>query len=647
MSQIDVNAPGSVELYLGNEAIARGALEAGIGFLSGYPGTPSSEIMPTIAEVAKKHNIHAEWAANEKVGLEAATGASFAGVRAMATMKQNGLNVALDFLGVMQQTGVEAGLVLICADDPGPLSSNNEEDTRLIAKMLNFPLLEPANCQEALDMTKWAFEVSEQCGMMVELRSLSRIGHTRSNVKIGAMPEVTNKARFQDTWDMYKPGKGRHLTVGGPLTFQPKVMERFAKLPAIFERAPKPFNRYEGPAQPELLIITSGVSYTYSKEALKIIKLEGKVGILKLGTTWPMPEALIEKHLRINSRVLFVEESAPFVENNVLEQAASLPPGTLNVTFYGKRSGHIRPYGDNSVDIIIEALQKILGGTYEGRSAAYGTAIEKLAKAAVDRSWEFCPGCSYRPFYWAAKTALRLDGREGFITGDVGCYQLGGFNAGYFQIRTQFAMGSSPGISCGLGNLRQLGFTQPIIATIGDSTFFHSGFPPLVSGVWNKANFILAMMDNSATAMTGHQPHPGLTQTVMGDPAVPINVEAVCRSLGCRVEVVDPFDIKATIDILLNLLKDDSGVRVLVVRRECELVRARKGKAPFKMRVEIDKCIGEDCGCARTCTRMFHCPGLTWDGKTGKATVDEALCAGCGVCADVCPQGAIVKEATV
>ena len=647
MVDIDMDAPGRTDLLLGNEAIARGALEAGIGFVSAYPGTPSSEIIPTLAEVAKENNIYVEWAANEKVALESAAGASFAGIRSMAVMKQNGLNVALDFIANLQMTGIEAGLVLLVADDPGPLSSSNEEDTRIAAKWMDFPLLEPCCAQEALEMTRWAFEISEQCGLICMVRTVSRIGHTRANVSIGDLPVFEKKAYFKDTWNKYDPTKGLHCTVGGPLVLHPEKIRKFAKVKGILENAPREFNWYEGPENPELLIIASGVSYIYTREALEILKPGKKIGILKLGTIWPLPEALVIKHLLTTKQVLFVEELEPFIERSVMELSATLPEGSPHIEFCGMRTGHMRGYGDVNVDLVIDALVKITGGSYEPRDSKYSEELGALAQTNPERPWEMCPGCPYRPFFWTLKNTLQLDGKDGFALDDVGCYTLGAFNSGYWQGRTSHAMGSAFGTACGMGKLKQFGFKQPILAMVGDSTFFHAAMPALASGVWNRSNFIGLVMDNSATAMTGHQPHPGLEKTVMGESAKPISTEAVCRSMGCRVEVCDPFDMEGTKNTLLDLIEDDDGVRILIVRRVCELVRARiEKKASYTMHVDMEKCIGEDCGCGRVCTRMFHCPGLMWDEETGRSAIDEVICAGCGVCADICPRGAIIKEIT-
>lgn len=643
MPDIAVDAPGTVQLLLGNEAIARGALEGGVGFASAYPGTPSSEILPALAGVAKRMNIYAQWSINEKVAMEAAAGASFAGIRSLVAMKQNGVEVACDFLGNLQMSGIGKGMVLVAADDPGSTSSTNEQDTRPVAKWMDMPLLEPSNAQEAKDMTKWAFELSEEVGIVCMVRSTTRVAHTRGNVKLGELPKNGQKACFPDLWDMYKPARTKFSAHGLVVPQHDLLHKKLARVPEKFETSP--FNRYMGPDKAELLIITSGGCWPYSLEAVRELKLEDKVGILKLGTTWPLPEKLVAKQLNRTQKVLFVEEIDPFIERSVMELVANLPPGSPHLTFYGKRSGHMRAYGYYDVELVTNAIANIMGVTYQPRDIKYGHEIEQLAEAAPIRALEFCPGCSYRAAFWAIKNALKLDGRDGFICGDIGCYAMGAGDTGYFQVRTHYAMGSGVGVANGLGNLKQFGLNQPVLAMCGDSTFFHATIPALINGIWNESDFILLIMDNNATAMTGQQPHPGIGMNALGEPAKVIDAEALCRSLGARVEVCDPFDLKNTISTLLELMAEGGGAKVLIIRRECELVRAaREKKAPYKMHVDTDKCIGEDCGCDRVCTRLFHCPGLVWDKEVGKAKMDEAICTGCGVCVDICLQEAIIKE---
>lgn len=639
MPDIDIDAPGKTVLLMGNEAIARGALEAGVGFAAAYPGTPSSEILPTIAEVARRRGIYAEWSVNEIVSIEAATGASLAGIRAMASMKQNGTQVALDFLGNLATRGVGAGLVLVSCDDPSARNSSNEQDTRIVAKWLDIPLLEPGDFQEAKDMTKWLFDLSEEVNLICMLRAVSKISHTRGNVTLGELPNREYKARFP--YDGADNVGTRPRLFGNPHAV---VHDKLAIAQEKFESSP--FNRYIGPDKPALLIITSGSSWLYSYEAVRTLGLEDRVGLLKLGTIWPLPEKLLTDNLTRSREVLFVEEIDPFVEQAVMALAASLPLSDSRPTFYGKRSGHISSYGELNPDAVINALSKIFDISYEARDSDYAKKIEAIPpNFAITRGGALCPGCPHRASFWAIRTALKLDGRGGFATGDIGCYTQGLGPGGFSVVKTLYCMGGSAGVATGLGNLGQFGFNQPVLAVCGDSTFFHATIPALINGVYNNSNFILVALDNSATAMTGFQPHPGTGMTAMGDPAPTIKIEDVCRSLGIRVEVCDSFDLQNTTETLLDLMAMEGGVRVIVMKRECELVRGRREKDPFKVEINPEICLGDACGCDRLCTRIFLCPGLRWNKETDKPEIDPLICTGCGVCVDICPQRAITREA--
>ncbi len=644
MTRIAMNEPGATVLLMGNEAVARGAIEAGIGVAAAYPGSPSSEVLLTIAGVAKEMDIHAEWSVNEKVATEVAAGASFAGIRSFCAMKQNGANVAADFIVNLNMTGIgNAGIVIFVSDDPGSMTSSNEQDSRPIAKWFDNPLLEPSNAQEAKDMVKWGYEVSEAAKLLTFVRGVTRISYTKSNVILGDLPErKQKKAHFPELWDMHNPHKST-FTAGPSLVAHKVLHEKLEKIRELFETST--FNRYVGPENPELLIITCGSCTSYCTEAVSELKFGEKVGVLKLGTTWPLPEKLVAKYLRTTKKVLFVEETDPFVEQSVMELAARLLPATCDLAFYGAKSGHVDPYNEQSTDLVIKTLTGILGTLYRGRDPNYDREARETLKIVPDRPINLCAGCPHRATYWAVKKALQLDGRKGFVCGDIGCYTLGFASPGFFQARTLHAMGSGTGVANGLGNLKRFGFNQPVLAVTGDSTFFHATLPALVNGVYNNADFTLLILDNSATAMTGFQPHPGTGELATGDPATVVDMEAICRAIGAHVVVCDPFDLENTTKTLLRMMAEDTGARVIIVRHMCQLLKDRK-KIPRKYNVHVDpeECLGDSCGCDSLCIRLFGCPGLMWDKEAERAAIDEAICVGCGVCADICPAHGIIRE---
>lgn len=635
MRSIAQNTPGKVVLLMGNEAIARGALEAGVKVCAAYPGNPSSEIIGSLAEVANELGLHVEWSINEKVALEVAAGASLSGLRSLCAMKQNGLNVASDFLLNLNLTGCKAGLVIVVADDPAGISSSNEEDSRLFSKIGDLPLLEPAHFQEAKEMAKEAFSLSEALGLPVLIRSVTRVSHARGNVTLDELPHSNPKPAF----DLSQP-----RLAFPPLPNHKMLHEKFKKVRIMFETSS--FNVYRGPEKPEIIIITSGSGYLYSCEAVFNLNAEERVGILKIGTAWPLPEDFLLKHLRRSNQFLFIEEVDPFLENNVKEVFAQHCMELGVKRFFGKANQMIPDVGELNPEIVTSALQKLLGISYLPRPEAYSrTASEAAAEMVPPRALSFCAGCPHRATYWAIKTALALDGREGIVLGDIGCYSLGVGAAGFFQMKTLHAMGSGVGLACGFGQLDRFGLDQPVIALCGDSTFYHAAMPALANATYNGANFLLILLDNSATAMTGFQPHPGTGATATGSPAPILDLRTLCQSLGAKVEVVDPFDVEGTIAAILKMVQMVKGVKALILKRECALVSGRRQKRLYKVELNQERCLGESCGCNRLCTRVFKCPGLRWDKVKGKAEIDEAICNGCGVCADICPALAIQKEA--
>jgi len=623
---------------MGNEAIARGALEAGIGVAAAYPGNPSSEIIGTLAQVAKELKIYVEWSVNEKVALEVAAAASFSNIRAISAMKQNGLNVALDFLANLNLTGVKSGLVLVVSDDPGSISSTNEQDSRHVAKTLDLPLLEPATPQEAKDMTRWAFELSEEIANACLVRSVTRIAHARGNVTLGKLSDGEKRARF----DISRPPYAS-IAATTPVKFHEKLHQTLSRVSEIYERSS--FNWFVGPKQPELLIITCGSGWFYSKEAVDILSKEDSIGILKLGTTWPLPRTLIERYLLQTKKVLVIEEIDAFLETNLKELSADLASGKT-WTFYGKASGHIPPCGEINPNVVIKAIAEIVKVNYVSRGADYHEKSRKIVEENIfPRGLQFCAGCPHRTTFWAIKDALRMDGREGFVLGDIGCYSMGLMSTGFSQIKTVHAMGSGMGIASGLGKVSSFGFNQPVIAVCGDSTFFHAVIPALINAIHSQSDFILVVLDNAGTAMTGFQPHPGTDMNAIGASSPPVDIEKLCQALGVKVIVTDAYDVQETTQKLIGLLRDEGKPRVLISRRECALIRAKREKPLYKVQINPDRCIGETCGCERFCTRVFKCPGLIWDKNAKKAKIDEAVCSGCGVCVEICSQSAIVREA--
>jgi indolepyruvate ferredoxin oxidoreductase alpha subunit len=633
MKEISNRNGGATLLLQGNEAIARGALEAGVLFCAGYPGNPSSEIIETLAAASSDLHIYVEWSTNEKVALEAATAASFVGCRAIASMKQNGVNVVSDFLTNLTLSGTKGGIVLVSCDDPGGISSTNEEDARVFAQISDIPLLEPSTPQEALDMTKWAFELSEKIRNIVMLRSVSRLSHTRSNVKTGKISETE---------------KCPHYDVNGPpfntfpvLLKHRKRHEKLAQAAEIYEQSP--FNRYDGPGAPDLLIIASGCVWNYAAEAVEILGLQDRVGILKLGTTWPLPRKLLERSLERAEAVLFVEEVEPFVESNVMAFAAGLGTRIGTKTWLGKASGHMPDSGELSPGHLIKVIADIFDlEPVSGNQAFLDRIRSRLDNEIPPREFGFCPGCPHRASYYAIKTALAWDHREGFVSGDIGCYSMGMWPTGFNQVKSVHAMGSGVGLASGYGELWKFGFDQPVITAVGDSTFFHASIPALVNAKFNRSDMLLVILDNSATAMTGFQPHPGTGKTAMGDQTDSVDMEALCSSLGAEVRVEDPYRLQRTTRAIYELLQKQ-GLRVLILRRKCALVQGREGGFPYHMEVDPGKCLGENCGCGRYCTRIFRCPGLVFDEEKGKARIDEVICVGCGVCSEICPQEAVQR----
>jgi indolepyruvate ferredoxin oxidoreductase alpha subunit len=630
---------GTEVLLMGNEAIARGALEAGVHVASGYPGTPSSEIIETLARFAEPGRLYVEWSTNEKVAMEVAAAASFAGLRSLCVMKQNGVNVASDFLLHLSGSGTRGGMVLVTCDDPGALSSVNEGESRHFARFLEIPLLEPGDFQEAKEMTRWAFSLSEEIRNVVMVRSVTRMSHASGNVVLGPLPKASGKARFLCDGAVSDPERG-------PMTSAPVIrkhllqQEKLKKAAAIFEESP--FNGYSGPERPALLLITSSACRLYSREAVSLLGVEERVGLLNLGTTWPIPPGLLKKWLAAAEKVLIVEEVLPFIEDQVKIFAAGEAREIGIKTFYGKYDGTLPMVGELNPDLVAAAIGRILGVDPPSLPAGYRELLRGLEGILPRREQTFCPGCPHRASFWLIREALQRDGRGGFVCGDIGCYAMASLfpAAGFGTSKTLHAMGSGTGLASGFGKFGPFGMGQQALAVCGDSTFYHAAIPALINAVHQRADMTFLVLDNCGTAMTGFQPHPGIAVNAMGEATPMVDIAGLCRSLGVPVETADPFSLWETGETL-NRLMENPGVKVLILQQSCALSPEKKGKKRYLVEVDAARCLGDACGCNRLCTRIFRCPGLLWNREKKKAEIDEVICAGCGVCAGICPAEAI------
>ena len=646
MKDLIEDCPGKRALFLGNEAIARGALEAGVGVAASYPGTPASEILESLSSVASEANLYTEWSVNEKVAMEVAAAASFSGIRSLAAMKQNGLHVGSDFLLHLALSGVRAGMVLLFAEDPGAHSSVNEADSRYFSKMLELPLLELSDVESAKEAVKLAFEISESLKIPVLVRSVTRLSHASGVVELGPLPKPQRKAAFRHDGFILDPDFGAVISPPVPLK-RTLLQEKLSSIRSRFEEFP--LNRYYGPEAPETLLVASSVAVLYAFEAVERLGMWEKTGLLALATTYPLPEGLLKAHLKAPGRVFVLEEGVSFLEQSLKAFVAEHQGELGQKRFLGKDEGTLPGVGELNVDVVAMALAGELGISYEPVPMAYASkAADAAFGHAPQRELAFCPGCPHRASFFSVAKALALDGRGGFVCGDIGCYTLAMLPAGFQVIKTLHAMGSGTGLGSGFGKLARFGFEQRALSVMGDSTFFHTGLPALVNAVHNRSDLLLVILDNQGTAMTGFQPHPGLAFDAEGMGAMAVDIEGVCHAVGAEVFVADPFELEKTEALLLGMMGENGkGVRVLILKQPCALSPQKKGKGAYEVAVNEEACLGEACGCNRFCTRVFRCPALFWDKTAKKARVDDVLCAGCGVCSQICPNGAILKKERV
>ena len=570
-------------LYLGNEAVARGLYEAGVRVVSAYPGTPSTEI----TEAAVKYpEIYCEWAPNEKVATETACGASIGGARSFCAMKHVGLNVAADPLFTMSYIGVNGGMVLAVADDPGMHSSQNEQDSRNYARAAKVPMLEPADSKECRDFTKLAYELSEQFDTPVILRLTTRIAHSRSIVEEGERQELPLKEYKKD------PSKNVMLPAFAKAKHE-KVEARTKTLAAYAETTSLNVIEDNGAS---IGVIAAGTPYQYVKEAMG-----DTVNYLKLGLVWPLPVQLIRDFAAKCEKVYVVEELDDFIETHCK---------AIGVEVTGKdlfpRCG--------------EFSQKIVKKLLTGEEDPF----VRLETEIPTRPPVMCCGCPHRGVFYALKR------EKVYVSGDIGCYTLGA-SAPLNAMDASICMGASVSALHGYNKARGPEAEKKSVAVIGDSTFAHSGITSLIDIAYNRSNSVVIVLDNSITGMTGHQQNPTTGYNIKGEPATAVDLEALCHAIGIqRVTVVDPYDLKEVTRVLKEELAAEEP-SVIISRRPCALLKYVKHNPPLS--VNQDKCIG-----CKACLGI-GCPAISY--REGKAVIDATQCVGCGVCKGLCPKGAI------
>ncbi len=618
MHKLLTDNPGEKMLLLGNEAIARGAVEAGVAFASTYPGTPSSELSLNFFQMSKESDLYFEYSTNEKVALEVAAAAAACGVRSMAVMKHVGLNVAADALMTLAYVGVKAGMVVLTADDPFMFSSQNEQDNRYYAKISGLPMLEPSSVDEAKAIVAYAFDLSEQLQEPVLLRTTTRINHSSGVVTFGEMKSRNTRGSFKkDPLNLVTvPAVSRKLHV--------KLLQNYEKARELSETSP--YNILEGSGR--WGIICSGVSYAYVRDAVAELKIADRVRVLRIGFSHPLPVRKIQDFLKGSDKALVVEEGEPY-----LEEAAKT---------YAQEAGLTLPIRGKAPDLFSRLYEYDPAMVRKNIAAFFDVADRPPAKVDLadvppvpQRPPTLCAGCSHRATYYEVRKAAEQLGIETVYPSDIGCYTLG-LLPPLSMADYLICMGSSTGTAGGFSKACD----RKVVSFIGDSTFFHSGIPGLINAVFNHHNLTLVILDNGTTAMTGHQPHPGVDMELLKMQGYGrVSIEAVVRAVGvAHVTVIKPYKVKKSIEALKEALKFP-GVSVVISQEMCVLY-ASSLKLPRRKPFHVsDKCRNH-----RDCMNDLACPAFyVWNDRI---KIDANLCTGCALCAQICPENAIlpVKE---
>lgn len=623
------------QMIMGNQAIALGALKAGVNLVAGYPGTPSSEIIEFISKYKDKTGTYVEWSVNEKAAVEVAAGASYAGSRTLVTMKQVGLNVASDPVMCLSYVGVKGGMVIVSADDPGPISSQTEQDTRNFAQYSKLPCFDPSTPYEAYEMIQEAFEFSEKYNTPVLLRPTTRVDHAYESMEFPELGSCRTRGEFE------KDTKRWVIFPRTSYMNHKRVFERNEKiLPAEFSKNKWNYINKGGKSRnAPIAFATGGISYCYLMEALTILKAEkpdnellAQAEVLKIGTPYPFPKNLAENFLREHERVVVIEELDPVIEENLIRICGSCQ---IKCKISGKLDGCVPEAGELSVELVRAVVESLLDTS--ATSEKEGDSPKELVPPELPvRPPVLCAGCPHRGAFYAVKQAMK--GKKTVYCGDIGCYTLG--NAQPLDMTdTCLCMGADITMAQGFFHNEK---DRYCFSFIGDSTFFASGITGVVNAVYNQSHQTICVLDNSTTAMTGHQPHPGTGVTMMGEIVEKISIEKILEAIGVSPIIqVDPFNQERAVEAVKEA-SQAPGVSAIIFKSPCISIAGKVGyKFPEAKAVDKKKCIG-----CRKCINELGCPALsvsTAKNEKGKQLVeiDKALCTGCGLCSQVCPTAAI------
>ena len=624
LNQLVTGVAGEKQFLLGNEAAVRGAIEAGVSVAATYPGTPSSEIGNILSVLAKQSNLYFEFSTNEKVAMEVAATAAASGLRSFTFMKHVGMNVASDSFMTTAYSGVRGGMVILIADDPSVFSSQNEQDSRNYARLGNVPVLEPSSCQEVKDMVVYGFDLSEQFNLPVIVRTTTRVSHMRGIVSFGEVK--TNQPNGDVHWkkNVFQKDPAQFVPVpanSGDMHI--KLCKKIANIKKITVNSN--LNKSLKVGKGKYGVIASGSAFNYAQDVIIYNNLE--MNILKLGFTYPFPSDLVADFLKDLDGVFVVEEVDPIMEKEVL---AVIAQNNIQIPVYGKLDGTFPEALEFNSDIVKAGFNKILNCFEDKEEINFSQSLKTLINELPNRSPVLCSGCPHRAIYYGVNKAmeeLKLSPNDVIFASDIGCYTLG-INPPYNAADYLLSMGSSIGDGCGFS----VATNQKVVSFIGDSTFFHSGLSPLINAVHNKHNFIVTILDNRITAMTGGQPNPGIPVDGMGDEAPEISIRKLVIAAGCKfVRVVNPLNLEQVINTYKQAFEFD-GVAVIIAKYPCTLIKGLAKKPPVKY-------FESKCNKCNKCVNDLACPAISL--INNKIVVDEAMCNGCNLCTQICQYGAL------